>query len=109
MTTLRSAIMVVLGLLATTWAHGSLCFTLVNARGAVVSHSSTSPVDLSYPISDELQRKYPGHHLIFADDKNCPALAGEPYRGADIGVSSDARPVGTRGGSQMRAARSSRN
>ena len=106
--TLRSAIMV-LGLLATTWAHGSLCFTLVNARGAVVSHSSTSPVDLSYAISDELRRKFPGHHLIFAEDKDCPALAGAPYAVADVGVGSSARPSGTQGRSQTRAPRSSRN
>jgi hypothetical protein len=101
------SIVMVLGLLATSWAHGALCFTLVDARGAIVSHSSTSPVDLSYPISDELRRRFPGHHLIFADDKVCPALAGEPYTGTGVSASSNTRPAGTRG--QTRAARSSRN
>ena len=105
MRTLRSATMV-LGLLATTWAHGSLCFTLIDARGAIVSHSATSPVDLSNAISDELRRKFPGHHLVFGDDKDCPAFSGGLYAVSDV---RDTRSAGVQGGADMRAPRRARN
>ena len=105
MRTLRSAAMA-LGLLATTWAHGSLCFTLIDARGAIVSHSATSPVDLSNAISDELRRKFPGHHLVFGNDRDCPAFSGGPFTAFDV---RDTRPAGVQAGPDMRAPRRARN
>jgi hypothetical protein len=48
------------------------CYTLINSSGQVVSRSTSSQIDLSKNISDEMAAKHPRHHFMFGLEENCP-------------------------------------
>jgi hypothetical protein len=44
--------------------HASaMCYTILDAKGAVVLRSSVPPIDLSKTTSDAMQEKFPGKSL----------------------------------------------
>jgi len=48
------------------------CYQLFDKQDRLVLQSTTSPVDLSKSISEEVGRLYPGHYLIMDGDGPCP-------------------------------------
>lgn len=44
------------------------CYTMLDAKEAVVYRSTTVPIDLSRSISAEMREKYPGLYFIFTTD-----------------------------------------
>ena len=66
------------------------CFTIYNAANVIVYRSTSSPINLSRPISQALAEQYPGAHLIWTrDDQACPAL---PATSAVNGMPQELRP-----------------
>jgi hypothetical protein len=46
----------------------AMCYTILDAKGAIVLRSSVPPIDLSKTTSDAMQEKFPGKSLIVTDD-----------------------------------------
>jgi hypothetical protein len=53
------------------FANATSCYTLVDQKNAVVYQSTKSPIDLSRKISDEIDIKFPGDHLIITSGEDC--------------------------------------
>jgi hypothetical protein len=50
----------------------AMCYTILDAKGAIVLRSSAPPIDLSKTTSDAMQEKFPGKSLIVTGDSpNC--------------------------------------
>lgn len=77
--------------LAPVGAAASTCYTLLDAAGATVYRGPTAPIDMSRPISDALRDTYPGHHLIFGHDLDCPAGSPPAYAGHTAAAGPGAR------------------
>lgn len=50
------------------------CYQLFDKKDRLVLQSTTPPVDLSKPLSDEVGRLYPGHYLIMGGGGPCVEL-----------------------------------
>ena len=78
------------------------CYSVLNAQGRLVHRSMVSPIDLSKPISQEMSRQLPGHHLTITGDAGCTEFAeGKlPYgksaapNAATLTASKSAQPPG---------------
>jgi hypothetical protein len=76
------------------------CYSMHDPRDELVYRSSFTPIDLSFPISQEMARRFPGHRLLITDDADCkvysPAPGGSPalYGSQVLGPSGSARPPG---------------
>ena len=51
------------------------CYTVYSPGNQVVYNAVTPPVDMSYQIHQVLPRVFPGGHLVFGDDPNCPLVS----------------------------------
>ncbi len=47
------------------------CYTLLDSSGKIVARSTSSQIDLSRKISDEVAEKYPRHHFVFGLEDDC--------------------------------------
>ena len=47
------------------------CFSMYDAKNALVYQSPTSPIDLSRPISQEMALHYPSRALVIATSMSC--------------------------------------
>jgi hypothetical protein len=64
-------------LLALPVAAEASCFSVFNRTNQLVFQSVLTPVDLSQPIGVIMQRRFPGHHLVWSDDmESCRELGG---------------------------------
>ena len=61
-------------LLASSAALAIPCFTITDRTNTTTYQSSDTPIDLSYRISDEMNRKYPGQHLVMSNVPSCPVV-----------------------------------
>ena len=53
------------------------CFTVFNRANQLVFQSVLTPVDLSQPIGLIVQRRFPGHHLVWSEDMDaCREIGG---------------------------------
>jgi len=65
------------------------CFTVYNSANQMVYNAQTPPVDMRYQIHQVLPAVYPGGHMVFGQDPDCPAVNNVVYvrevsaRGAD--------------------------
>lgn len=50
----------------TTLATSANCFTILDKSDRVILRSQTAPIDLANSISIELEKKYPGTHLVWS-------------------------------------------
>lgn len=66
--------LVTLACIALSLPASAKCYQLFDKKDRLVLQSTSSPVDLSKPISDEVRRLYPGHYLIMAELSPCPEL-----------------------------------
>lgn len=55
-------------------AHAVECFSIYDARNALVYQTSTSPIDLSRSIGDQMARRFPSSYLVIADASPCVAV-----------------------------------
>ena len=53
------------------------CFSVFNRANQLVFQSVLAPVDLSQPIGLVMQRRYPGHHLVWSEELDtCREIGG---------------------------------
>lgn len=66
------------GMLATT--ASAACYTVYDAKGEIISETSTAPVDMSGSINEAIARRFgPGARLAFGlNEQNC-GPAGDAY------------------------------
>ena len=96
-----ATLIIVIGLLEPASASAT-CYSVLNAQGRLVHRSMVSPIDLSKPISQEMSRQLPGHHLTITGDAGCTEFAeGKlPYgksaapNAATVTASKSAQPPG---------------
>ncbi|MBC7437529.1 MAG: hypothetical protein H7332_15855 [Bdellovibrionales bacterium] len=73
MTHLKHAAFALLALLSVPQAFA--CYTVYNQSNQIIYNARTPPVDMSYQIHQVLPRVYPGGHMVFGDDPNCPVVS----------------------------------
>lgn len=61
-----------LSLAAASPASAVECFSMYDAKNALVYQSSTSPINLGRPISEQMTRRFPARHLVISDIGACP-------------------------------------
>jgi hypothetical protein len=50
------------------------CYTVYDAADRVVYQAQTPPVDMRFQIHEVLPRVYPGGHLVFGNEQDCPLV-----------------------------------
>ena len=50
------------------------CYTVYDRSNRVVYTAQTAPVDMSQPIHQTLPQVYPGGHMVFGTDTQCPTI-----------------------------------
>ncbi|MBA2674603.1 hypothetical protein, partial [Ramlibacter sp.] len=50
------------------------CYTVYDSSNRVLYQSVQPPVDMSRPLHEALQRRYPGSSMVFEQGANCTAL-----------------------------------
>ena len=70
------------------------CYTVYNEGNQIIYNAATPPVDMSYQIHQVLPRVFPGGHLVFGDDPNCPAVSAVYIRTVAVGVDESRMPAG---------------
>jgi hypothetical protein len=50
------------------------CYTLYSPSNKVVYQSTEPLVDLSRPVSAQVEALHPGHHLVISDGNHCPEV-----------------------------------
>jgi hypothetical protein len=58
-------------LLSSSLPASAECFSMYDAKNALVYQSPTSPIDLSRPISQEMALHYPSRALVIATSMSC--------------------------------------
>ena len=51
------------------------CYTVYNQSNQIVYSAQTPPVDMRYQIHEVLPRVFPGGHMVFGSDPDCPATS----------------------------------
>ncbi|HYF18718.1 MAG TPA: hypothetical protein VEA40_12695 [Ramlibacter sp.] len=54
------------------------CYTVYDRGNRVLYRAQTPPVDMSRPLSETLQAAYPGGHLVFGQEADCPRINDAP-------------------------------
>lgn len=55
--------------------HALACFTVYDASNRIVYNAQTPPVNMSYQIHEVLPSVYPGGHMVFGNDPDCPLVS----------------------------------
>jgi len=73
------ALALILMSVATGAARADVCFTVLDAGGRVLHQSRKAPVDMSRPISESLNRRFPSASLMVfgANNESCPEMQAE--------------------------------
>ncbi|RYG09737.1 MAG: hypothetical protein EON92_14085 [Burkholderiales bacterium] len=50
------------------------CFTVYNTANQVVYSGAEPPIDMSYQIHQRLPAVFPGGHMVFGLDRDCPSI-----------------------------------
>jgi hypothetical protein len=65
------------GLLACQAARADVdCFTIYGPHNDTVYRATSTPIDLSGSIGDEMRKRWPGHHLVWTKEEDCRVLNG---------------------------------
>jgi len=51
------------------------CYTVYDRSDRIVYQSQTPPVDMSRPLHETLQARFPGGHMIFEAAGDCPVIS----------------------------------
>lgn len=85
---MKRAVMLAAVLLGGMPAYGSaMCYIVYDAQSRIIYRDTTTPVDLSGPISQAVKAKFPGAQMIIMDDiTGCspidPGAPFDPFTGA---------------------------
>lgn len=80
---MRCALLFCLTTLGATAANAA-CFTVFDRLERVVYQAIEPPIDMSYPIAEQMARVYPpGHHLLVSPNAFCPGF-DEPGNVYDV-------------------------
>jgi len=72
------------------------CFTVFNRANQLVFQSVLTPVDLSQPIGRIVQRRFPGHHLVWSEDlESCREIGSAVPAGERSQTAGRVFPAGT--------------
>lgn len=94
---LVSLVVLVPGLLLATAAQAA-CYTVIDARGVVVSQTSTPPVDMSQPLHDTVPARYgQGAQLVFGIADTPCGPAAEPFERTPVAQQLRRPPKADRG------------
>ncbi|MES2937789.1 MAG: hypothetical protein V4864_08895 [Pseudomonadota bacterium] len=63
-----------IGILALAAGQAMACYTVYDAGNRVLYQGVEPPVDMSRPLHETLQRRYPGASMVFEQTANCGAL-----------------------------------
>ena len=63
-----------IGFLALAAGQAMACYTVYDANNRVLYQSAQPPVDMSRPLHETLQRRYPGSSLVFEQGAACTSL-----------------------------------
>jgi hypothetical protein len=74
-----SALALILISVAASSARADVCFTVLDASGRVLHQSRKSPVDMSRPISETLNRRFPSASLMVfgSNNESCPEMQNQ--------------------------------
>ena len=50
------------------------CFTVYDRNNQVLYNAQVPPVDMSRPLAETLPQKFPGGHMVFDQNVNCPIV-----------------------------------
>lgn len=65
----------VLSLMAAASFNAAACFTVYDRSSNVVYQGQQSPVDLSLPLKDAVNSRFPGGHMVFEQGGRCEPIA----------------------------------
>ena len=51
------------------------CYTVYNQSNQIVYNAQTPPVDMRYQIHEVLPRVFPGGHMVFGNEPDCPVTS----------------------------------
>jgi hypothetical protein len=92
----KLAVLCALGLAG---ANAMACYTVFDRNNRVVYNELTPPVDMSLPLHQSLPARFPGGHMVFDVNGNCPATnAAGNLAGARAGNSNAPAPLLTDAG-----------
>lgn len=57
------------------------CYTVYDRSGGVLYNEATPPVDMSLPLHETLQARFPGGHMVFDTQADCASVA--PFKRAE--------------------------
>lgn len=72
MKALKYAVCLVPALLAAPQAFA--CFTVYSASNQVLYSGMSPPIDMSYQIHERLPAVFPGSHMVFGLETDCPSI-----------------------------------
>ena len=58
-------------LLVASQASATECFSMYDGKNQLIYQSSTAPIDLSRPVSDEMAARFPARYLVISDVGSC--------------------------------------
>ena len=67
-----------LAALAAASVNALACYTVYDRNDRIVYNAQRPPVDMSLPLHETLPRAFPGGHMIFAANTECPANVAPP-------------------------------
>ena len=83
---LTFSLLVAAAFMDTSQAQATECFTMFDAKNALVYQSTTTPINLSGSISDQMTRFFPSRYLVISDVGTCAESgAGSGSAGSDGG------------------------
>lgn len=51
------------------------CYTIYDPSNRVAYQGEEPPVDMSLPLREALQRRFPGGHMVFEQTNDCPSIS----------------------------------
>jgi hypothetical protein len=55
-------------------APAMACYTVYDRTNTVVYNAQTPPVDMTKPLREALDARWPGGHMVFGNESECPRL-----------------------------------
>ncbi|CAN5455636.1 hypothetical protein BH11PSE7_BH11PSE7_24930 [soil metagenome] len=69
------------------------CYTVYAPNNQIIYNAVSPPVDMSYQIHQVLPRVFPGGHMVFGDDPNCPLVSAVYVRTVAAGADESRMPA----------------
>ena len=77
MKSIKCAVFAMLAILAMPQAFA--CYTVYNRANQIIYNARTPPVNISYQIHEVLPSVYPGGHMVFGNEPDCPLYNSVVY------------------------------